>query len=109
MREDASAIVGESCGQGRRRCPKSGTSAANVGFLSGLGAEIVGKSLSSGACAAGVTRRGTREIRAMTTTVIYAFLVVACAPLIGIWRAHAWAKKNGLTIRKEQDEQEQAA
>jgi len=45
----------------------------------------------------------------MTTTVIYAFLVVACAPLIGIWRAHAWAKKNGLTIRKEQDEQEQAA
>ena len=109
MREDASTIASESCGQGRRRCPESGTSAANVGFLRGLRAEIVGKSLSSGACAAGVTRRGTREIRAMTTTVIYAFLVVACAPLIGIWRAHAWAKKNGFVLRKEQDEQQEQA
>jgi hypothetical protein len=46
----------------------------------------------------------------MTTTVIYAFLVVACAPLIGIWRAHAWAKKNGFVLRKEQpEEQEQTA
>jgi hypothetical protein len=46
----------------------------------------------------------------MESTVIYAFLVVACAPLIGIWRGHAWAKKNGLVLRKEQDsEQEQTA
>jgi hypothetical protein len=40
----------------------------------------------------------------MTTTVIYAFLVVACAPLIGIWRAHVWAKKNGFVLRKENAE-----
>ena len=46
----------------------------------------------------------------MESTVIYAFLVVACAPLIGIWRAHVWAKKNGLVLRKEQGrEQEQVA
>jgi hypothetical protein len=47
----------------------------------------------------------------MQTTVIYAFIVVAVAPLIGIWRGHAWAKKNGLTLRPErnQDEQDQLA
>lgn len=43
----------------------------------------------------------------MTTTVIYAFLVVAVAPLIGIWRAHAWAKKNGFVLRNEQPEHQQ--
>jgi hypothetical protein len=45
----------------------------------------------------------------MESTVIYAFLVVACAPLVGIWRAHVWAKNNGLVLRKEQESQEQAA
>ena len=35
----------------------------------------------------------------MQITVIYAFIVVACAPLIGIWRGHKWAKANGLTLR----------
>jgi len=46
----------------------------------------------------------------MESTVIYAFMVVACAPLIGIWRAHVWAKKNGFVLRKEQEnEQEQPA
>ena len=45
----------------------------------------------------------------MESTVVYAFLVVASAPLIGIWRAHAWAKKNGLVLRQEQNEQEQTA
>ena len=36
----------------------------------------------------------------MQMAVIYAFVVVAGAPLFGIWRAHAWAKKNGLALRK---------
>lgn len=45
----------------------------------------------------------------MESTVIYAFLVVACAPLIGIWRAHVWARSNGFVLRKEQENQEQAA
>jgi hypothetical protein len=36
----------------------------------------------------------------MQMAVIYAFVVVAIAPLIGIWRGHAWAKKNDLTLRK---------
>jgi hypothetical protein len=36
----------------------------------------------------------------MQMAVIYAFVVVAVAPLIGIWRGHAWAKKNGLSLRK---------
>jgi len=46
----------------------------------------------------------------MESTVIYAFLVVACAPLIGIWRGHVWAKKNGFVLRKEQgSEWEQTA
>ena len=36
----------------------------------------------------------------MQMAVIYAFVVVAGAPLVGIWRAHAWAKKNGLELRK---------
>jgi hypothetical protein len=43
----------------------------------------------------------------MESTVVYAFLVVACAPLIGIWRGHVWAKKNGLALRAEQDEQQE--
>jgi hypothetical protein len=38
----------------------------------------------------------------MESTVIYAFLVVACAPLIGIWRGHVWARRNGFVLRKEQ-------
>ena len=46
----------------------------------------------------------------MESTVIYAFLVVACAPLVGIWRAHVWAKKNGFVLREEQEAgQEQTA
>jgi len=35
----------------------------------------------------------------MQYAVIYAFVVVAGAPLIGIWRAHVWAKANGLVLR----------
>lgn len=46
----------------------------------------------------------------MTTTVIYAFVVVAVAPLIGIWRGHVWAKKNGFVMRDERHhEQEKLA
>lgn len=36
----------------------------------------------------------------MQMAVIYAFVVIAGAPLVGIWRAHAWAKKNGFALRK---------
>jgi len=35
----------------------------------------------------------------MQFAVIYAFVVVAGAPLIGIWRGHKWAKANGLVLR----------
>ena len=40
----------------------------------------------------------------MQMAVIYTVVVVAVAPLIGIWRAHAWAKKNGLALRKPASE-----
>ena len=36
----------------------------------------------------------------MQSALIYAFVVVAGAPLIGIWRGHVWAKANGLVLRK---------
>jgi hypothetical protein len=35
----------------------------------------------------------------MQVAVIFAFVVVAGAPLIGIWRAHVWAKANGMVLR----------
>ena len=35
----------------------------------------------------------------MQIAVIYAFIVVAGAPLIGIWRGHMWAKANDLVLR----------
>ena len=35
----------------------------------------------------------------MQIAVIYAFVVVAGAPLIGIWRGHVWAKANGMVLR----------
>jgi hypothetical protein len=35
----------------------------------------------------------------MHYAVIYVFVVVAGAPLIGIWRGHVWAKANGLVLR----------
>ena len=31
----------------------------------------------------------------MQFAIIYAFVVVASAPLIGMWRGHVWAKSNG--------------
>ena len=46
----------------------------------------------------------------MSSTVMYAFVVVAVSPLIGIWRAHVWAKKNGFVLRDERpQEQDQPA
>jgi hypothetical protein len=35
----------------------------------------------------------------MQFAVIYAFVVVAGAPLFGIWRGHVWAKANGKVLR----------
>jgi hypothetical protein len=35
----------------------------------------------------------------MESCLIYAFVVVAGAPLIGIWRGHVWARANGLVLR----------
>jgi len=35
----------------------------------------------------------------MQTSLVYAFLVIAVAPLIGIWRGHAWAKSKGMVLR----------
>ena len=35
----------------------------------------------------------------MEICLIYAFVVVAGAPLIGIWRGHVWAKANGKVLR----------
>ena len=35
----------------------------------------------------------------MQYAMIYAFVVVAGAPLIGIWRAHVWAKANRMALR----------
>jgi hypothetical protein len=35
----------------------------------------------------------------MQYAVVYAFVVVAGAPLIGIWRGHVWAKANGKVLR----------
>jgi hypothetical protein len=35
----------------------------------------------------------------MQYALIYAFVVVAGAPLIGIWRGHVWAKANGMVLR----------
>jgi hypothetical protein len=42
----------------------------------------------------------------MQSAVIYAFVVVAGAPLIGIWRGHMWAKANGMVLRKTATSQE---
>jgi len=35
----------------------------------------------------------------MQNALVYAFLVIAAAPLVGIWRGHAWAKANGMVLR----------
>jgi hypothetical protein len=50
-------------------------------------------------CSGSPKPSGTQENFFMQTALVYAFLVVAVAPLIGIWRGHAWAKANGLVLR----------
>jgi hypothetical protein len=35
----------------------------------------------------------------MRNAMAYAFVVIAVAPLIGIWRGHVWAKAQGLVLR----------
>jgi hypothetical protein len=44
----------------------------------------------------------------MQSAMVYAFVVVAVAPLIGIWRGHVWAKANGLVLRKTNAAAEQS-
>jgi len=41
----------------------------------------------------------TKEKVDMNYAVIFAFVVVAGAPLVGIWRGHMWAKANGMVLR----------
>lgn len=43
----------------------------------------------------------------MEICMIYAFVVVAGAPLIGIWRGHVWAKANGKVLRSTATSTEQ--
>ena len=35
----------------------------------------------------------------MRNAITLAFLVVAAAPMIGIWRGHVWAKAHGMILR----------
>ena len=35
----------------------------------------------------------------MQYALIYAFVVVAAAPITGIWRGHVWAKTHGKVLR----------
>jgi len=42
----------------------------------------------------------------MREAMVYAFVVVAVAPLIGIWRGHVWAKANGLVLRNTESQAE---
>ena len=43
----------------------------------------------------------------MRNALALAFVIVAVAPLVGIWRGHMWAKSKGLTMRKPTTEAEQ--
>jgi hypothetical protein len=46
----------------------------------------------------------------MRNALALAFVIIAVAPLIGIWRGHIWARSKGLVLRKpEADEQTSAA
>ncbi len=43
----------------------------------------------------------------MRNALALAFVVIAVAPLVGIWRGHVWAKSKGLVLRKHTVEVEQ--
>ncbi|HWB33348.1 MAG TPA: hypothetical protein VG714_09260 [Acidobacteriaceae bacterium] len=45
----------------------------------------------------------------MQMAVVYAIVVVAGAPLIGIWRGHKWAKSQGLRLRQDDAAERQTA
>jgi hypothetical protein len=49
----------------------------------------------------------TKENDAMQSAVIFAFVAITVAPLIGIWRGHVWAKANGLVLRSTATSKEQ--
>ena len=40
----------------------------------------------------------------MRNAMAFAFVVIAVAPLIGIWRAHVWAKGQGLVLRNTKND-----
>jgi hypothetical protein len=40
----------------------------------------------------------------MRNAMAFAFVVIAVAPLIGIWRGHMWAKSKGLILRDAKNE-----
>lgn len=43
----------------------------------------------------------------MKNALALAFVIVAVAPLVGIWRGHMWAKSKGMVLRKTATEAEQ--
>lgn len=45
----------------------------------------------------------------MRNALALAFVIVAVAPLVGIWRGHVWAKSKGLVLRKSSVEVEQTS
>jgi hypothetical protein len=45
----------------------------------------------------------------MRNALALAFIIIAVAPLIGIWRGHVWAKSKGLVLRKPVAETEQTS
>lgn len=45
----------------------------------------------------------------MRNALVLAFVIIAVAPLIGIWRGHVWAKSKGLILRKPSSETEQTS
>ena len=45
----------------------------------------------------------------MRNALALSFVIVAVAPLVGIWRGHVWAKSKGLVLRKTAVESEQTS
>ncbi len=45
----------------------------------------------------------------MRNAMALAFVVVAVAPLVGIWRGHVWAKANNLVLRGDASAAEQSS
>jgi hypothetical protein len=45
----------------------------------------------------------------MRNAMALAFVIVAAAPLIGIWRGHVWAKAQGMVLRTAEPVAEQSS